>query len=63
MAIDILRANDSNEIKHYTAITRMPTASVSGWFANDNAVTNLPEYADISGKYEDRFDDVSYYVT
>lgn len=59
MAIDIQKAITSNNIKNGTLLTM---CQITGeYITNNNAVNNLPSITDIEDKYDNRFDDPSYY--
>jgi hypothetical protein len=59
MAVDITKAKNSNPIKNGTLVT---TTSVPGFYSqSDLCVKNTPTISDIQTKYDNRFDDPSYY--
>jgi hypothetical protein len=59
MAADITKAKNSNPIKNGTLVT---TTSVPGFYSqSDLYVKNTPTISDIQTKYDERFDDPSYY--
>lgn len=59
MAADIIRANNSNPIKNGTLIV---TTTFTGYYSkSDVYVNNTPTISDIENKFDDRFDDPSYY--
>lgn len=59
MAVDIIRANSSNPIKNGTLIV---TTTFTGYYSkSDLYVKNTPTISDIENKFDDRFDDPSYY--
>lgn len=59
MANDITKAISSNELKNGTTIV---TCSLTGNYSLLNTyVKNTPSLADIEAKYDNRFDDPSYY--
>lgn len=59
MAADIIRANSSNPIKNGTLIV---TTTFTGYYSkSDLYVKNTPTISDIENKFDDRFDDPSYY--
>lgn len=59
MAIDILKANSSNPIKNGTLLV---SCSITGKYSLLNSyVSNLPSISNIESKYNNRFDDPSYY--
>jgi len=55
MAIDIIKANTSNPIKHYTVVTKTPGGATVGYVVQNNSVKNTPVIADIESKYSARF--------
>jgi len=60
MATDIELINTSNPIKNGTTIT---TCSFTGNYNTINTyVNNKPEIIDIESKYDELFDDITYYV-
>lgn len=60
MAIDIELANNNNPIKNGTTVT---TCSFSGNFSTMNTyVNNKPVITDIESKYDELFDDITYYT-
>jgi len=59
MANDIQKSIDANEIKNGT---KLVYCSRTGKLETlDNDVINTPTIEDIQGKYDQRFDDPSYY--
>lgn len=59
MANDIEKIISANEIKNGTTIT---TTTFTGYYSKlDTYVKNTPIITDIENKYDDRFDDPSYY--
>ena len=59
MANDINKAIDSNEIKNGTLVV---SCTRTGEFSlSNNYVKNTPTITDIQDKYDERFDDPSYY--
>ena len=60
MAIDIELANTNNPIKNGTTVT---TCSFSGNFNTMNTyANNKPVITDIESKYDELFDDITYYT-
>jgi len=60
MAIDIVLANTNNPIKNGTTVT---TCSFAGNFNTMNTyVNNKPVITDIESKYDELFDDITYYT-
>jgi hypothetical protein len=60
MAIDIELANINNPIKNGTTVT---TCSFAGQYNTINTyVNNTPVIADIESKYDELFDDITYYI-
>lgn len=60
MAIDIELANTNNPIKNGTTVT---TCSFAGNFNTVNTyVNNKPIITDIESKYDEKFDDITYYT-
>lgn len=59
MANDVMKALSSNPIKNGTLIT---SCTFTGQYSfNNNYVKNTPAIGDIEAKYDNRFDDPSYY--
>lgn len=59
MANDINKAIDSNPIKNGTLVV---SCTPTGEFGLSNVyVLNTPTISDIQSKYDDRFDDPTYY--
>lgn len=59
MAIDVIKSKVANPIKNGTLIV---SCSRTGNYSLSNLyVSNLPTITDIENKYDDRFDDPSYY--
>jgi hypothetical protein len=60
MAIDIELINTNNPIKNGTTVT---TCSFAGRYNTINTyVNNTPVIADIESKYDELFDDITYYI-
>jgi hypothetical protein len=60
MATDIELINTNNPIKNGTTVT---TCSFSGKYNTINTyVNNKPPIADIESKYDELFDDITYYI-
>ena len=60
MAIDIELANNNNPIKNGTIVT---TCSFAGNFNTINTyANNKPMITDIESKYDELFDDITYYT-
>jgi len=55
MANDIVKANDSNDIKHYTIVSKTPGRASTGYVTKDDYVIRKPVIADIEDKYDARF--------
>ena len=66
MGQDIINSLSGNPIKNGTVIIRTTRISPSGQAIDDGSeyhtLPRIPTLAEISGKYEDRFDDVRYYT-
>lgn len=61
MSNDIGLAKNGELIKHGTLV--ISTSSTTNSFQTlDNNVYNKPVIADIENKYDDRFDDITYYT-
>ena len=60
MADDIQRVDNTADIKHGTILVNIPG---TGSQTVDTYVKTYPEIDDIKDKYQNRFDDVGYYVT
>lgn len=61
MANDIAKANSASDIKNGTVvICATPTGEYE---VLDNAVKNTPSITDIQAKYDERFDETTYYST
>ena len=60
MANDITLANSGEAIKHGTVVIASSPFTDSFQYQNSN-VYNKPVIADIEAKYDNRFDDPSYY--
>ena len=59
MAIDIIKAINTNELKNGTTVV---TCSRTGKYSVLNtSVKNTPAITDIEDKFDNRFDDPSYY--
>lgn len=59
MANDIQAAKNTQPVKNGTLIT---TTTFTGFYSKrDTYVSNSPTIADIQSKFDDRFDDPSYY--
>lgn len=58
---DITKANSSNEIKNGTIVVSTKVTGLSTKDVLDTYVLNTPALPAISGKYDNRFDDPSYY--
>lgn len=61
MANDITKAISENNIKNGTIIVGCPVTGNTTGLKNDVSVYTKPNIADIEAKYDDRFDDPSYY--
>ena len=63
MALDIVQANSSNEIKNGTMVVTCGRTGfpVSGSIVYNEYVSNIPTISDIQSKFDARFDDPSYY--
>jgi hypothetical protein len=61
MSNDISLAKSDQPIKHGTLIIATSAVTNSFQYQNNN-VYNKPFIADIENKYDDRFDDVTYYT-
>lgn len=60
MANDINKAIVANPLKNGTTVV---TCSATGEYSTlDTYVSNIPTISDIEDKYEDRFDDTTYYT-
>lgn len=59
MAIDIQKSISANPIKNGTAI--VSCTFVGEYSTLDAAVKNIPTISSIENKYDERFDDPSYY--
>lgn len=60
MANDIAKAISANTIKNGTTIT---TTTFTGYYNTLNTyVKNTPTINDIQNKYDNRFDDITYYT-
>lgn len=60
MAIDIELCNSSNPIKNGTIVS---TCTFTGYYDTINTYsTNTPTISDIESKYDDKFDDITYYI-
>jgi len=58
MANDIQNVNDGEDIKHGISIVSTPG---TGYDTLETDVINIPDIDTIEDKYDDRFDDTSYY--
>lgn len=59
MAIDIILSKNDQPIKNGSLVL---ATSITGFFQTQNSyVNNLPVIADIQSKYDNRFDNPSYY--
>lgn len=59
MAIDITKAKTDNSIKNGTLVV---TTTFTGYYSkSDVYVKNTPIISDIESKFDNRFDDPSYY--
>lgn len=59
MAIDIIKAKSANPIKNGTAVS---SCLSSGRYSADNdLVINRPSISEIESKYDNKFNDISYY--
>lgn len=59
MAIDIVKSVSANPIKNGTVVV---SCQFTGLYnINNNYVSNIPTISDIESKYDNRFDDPSYY--
>lgn len=61
MSNDISLANSGELIKHGTLVVAISPFNNS-FQANNNSVKNTPTINEIENKYDDRFDDISYYT-
>jgi len=61
MANDITLAIGSNPIKNGTTLVQCKVTGFSSSDVYDAYVSNSPVIADIQAKYDNRFDDPSYY--
>jgi|688.fasta_scaffold79284_5 hypothetical protein len=60
MANDITKAISANPLKNGTTVV---TCLNTGEYSTlDTYVSNIPTISDIEDKYEDRFDDTTYYT-
>lgn len=59
MANDITKAISANPIKNGTLL--VSCSSTGEYSLSNNYVKNTPTITDIESKYDDRFDDPSYY--
>jgi hypothetical protein len=60
MANDIIKAISANPLKNGTTVV---TCLNTGEYSTlDTYVSNIPTISDIEDKYEDRFDDTTYYT-
>lgn len=60
MAIDIELINTNNPIKNGTLVCTCSTAGA--YNTNNTYVNNLPVIANIENKYDENFDDITYYI-
>lgn len=58
---DIAKAESGNDIKNGTIVVSTKVTGLTDKDVLDTYVLNTPNLASISGKYDDRFDDPSYY--
>lgn len=61
MANDITKAISANPLKNGTLLVQCKATGFSVSDINDKYVKNTPTITDIENKYDDRFDDPSYY--
>ncbi len=61
MANDINEAISANDIKNGTVVVTIPPTGPTAKLKNNNYVLNTPAIASIQSKYDDRFDDITYY--
>lgn len=60
MATDIQAAKSANPVKNGTAVV---TTTFTGKYSTlDTYVLNTPTIASIESKYDNRFDDITYYT-
>jgi len=60
MANDIQKSISANPIKHGTAVV---SCTFTGEYGTLNTVVqNIPTISDIENKYDNRFDDITYYT-
>jgi hypothetical protein len=61
MANDIIKAIDANPIKHGTLVLPCKPTGLSNKDVDNSYVINTPYLVDIESKYQNRFDNPSYY--
>lgn len=61
MTNDIQKSILSNPIKNGTVVVSVKPTGLRSEDLLNNSVSNKPEIADIQAKYDNRFDDPSYY--
>lgn len=61
MANDITKAISANPLKNGTMLVQCKVTGFSVSDIYDTYVSNLPSITDIQSKYDDRFDNPSYY--
>lgn len=69
MAIDIFNTDGNADatngpVKHGTAIVNYGVATgINRFYSNSDRVDNLPIITDVSGKFDQKFDDPTYYTS
>ena len=61
MANDIQKSISGNNIKNGTLVIQCKVTGATNNDFNNTNVSNLPSITDIQDKYDDRFDNPSYY--
>ncbi len=61
MANDINEAISANDIKNGTVVVTIPPTGPTDNLKNNNYVLNTPAIASIQSKYDNKFDDITYY--
>jgi hypothetical protein len=63
MANDIQKSISSEDIKNGTIVVSTKPTGPTAKDKINTYVSNKPEIADIEAKYDDKFDDITYYTT